>query len=50
MSYGRSIGVQQVMQEMERLQAKGEIPQEELAALESDMTGKVRSRRCRHGF
>ena len=26
------------MQEMERLQAKGEIPQEELAALESDMT------------
>ena len=30
------------MQEMERLQAKGEIPQEELAALESDMTGKVR--------
>ena len=28
---------------MEKLQAKGEIPEEELKALELDMTGKVRS-------
>ena len=27
---------------MEKLQAKGEIPEEELKALELDMTGKVR--------
>jgi len=30
------------MQEMERLQARGEIPEEELKALEEDVTGKVR--------
>lgn len=36
-----SIGVQQVMQEMEKLQAKGEIPEDELRALEEDVTGKV---------
>ena len=36
---------------MERLQAKGEIPQEELAALESDMTGKViRSQICHNSL
>lgn len=31
------------MQEMERLQAKGEVPEDELRALEEDMTGKVMS-------
>lgn len=36
-----SLGVQQVMQEMEKLQAKGEIPEDELRALEEDVTGKV---------
>ena len=30
-----------VLQEMEKLQAKGEIPVEELQALEMDVTGKV---------
>ena len=36
---------------MERLQAKGEIPQEELAALESDMTVKViRSQICHNSL
>ena len=39
-----SIGVQQVMQEMEKLQAKGEIPEDELRALEEDVTGKVFAR------
>jgi len=29
------------LQEMERLQAKGEVPEAELKALELDMTGKV---------
>ena len=29
------------LQEMERLQAKGEIAEEELRALEEDVTGKV---------
>ena len=29
------------MQEMERLAAKGEIPEEELRALEEDVTGKI---------
>ena len=37
----RSIGVQQVMQEMEKLQAKGEIPEDELKALEAEMSGKM---------
>ena len=36
-----SIGVQSVMAEMERLQLRGEVPEEELKALEMDMTGKV---------
>ena len=31
-----------MMQEMERLQARGEVPEEELKALEEDVTGKVR--------
>ena len=35
------IGVQHVMAEMERIQARGEVPEEELKALEMDMTGKV---------
>jgi hypothetical protein len=30
------------MQDMEKLQAKGEVTEEELRALEQDMTGKVR--------
>jgi len=38
---GSAIGVQQVMQEMEKLQAKGEIPEDELRALEEDVTGKI---------
>ena len=37
-----SLGVQQTIQEMERLQAKGELAEEELRALEEDVTGKVR--------
>lgn len=37
----KSIGVQNVMAEMERIQARGEVPEEELKALEMDMTGKV---------
>jgi len=35
------IGVQSMMQEMERMQARGEIPEEELKALEEDVTGSV---------
>lgn len=31
------------MQEMERLQAKGEVNEEVLHAMEEDMTGKVRT-------
>jgi len=31
-----------MMQEMERLQARGEVPEEELKALEEDVTGRVR--------
>lgn len=38
---GSAIGVQNTMQEMERLAAKGEIPEEELRALEEDVTGKI---------
>ena len=37
-------------QEMEKLQAKGEIAEEELRALEEDVTGKVRERRYRRNF
>lgn len=35
------IGVQNTMQEMERLASKGEIAEEELRALEEDVTGKI---------
>lgn len=38
---GSALGVQQVIQEMEKLQAKGEIPEDELRALEEDVTGKI---------
>ncbi|KAI0954606.1 hypothetical protein AcW1_006442 [Taiwanofungus camphoratus] len=38
---GSALGVQQVMQEMEKLQAKGELGEDELRALEEDMTGKI---------
>ncbi|OCH85934.1 DnaJ-domain-containing protein [Obba rivulosa] len=38
---GSALGVQQVMQEMEKLQLKGEVPEEELRALEEDVTGKI---------
>lgn len=37
----RSLGVQSMMQEMEKLQAKGELGEEELRALEIDVTGRV---------
>lgn len=33
--------MQQLIQEMEKLQARGEVPEEELRALEEDVTGKV---------
>lgn len=35
------IGVQSTMQELERLAAKGELAEEELRALEEDVTGKI---------
>lgn len=35
------LGVQSLMQEMEKLQARGEVPEEELKALEEDVTGRV---------
>ncbi|KAI0629388.1 X-domain of DnaJ-containing-domain-containing protein [Trametes polyzona] len=38
---GSAIGVQQTIAEMEKLQAKGEIGEEELRALEEDVTGKI---------
>jgi curved DNA-binding protein CbpA len=38
---GSALGVQQMMQEMEKLQAKGEVGEEELRALEMDVTGKI---------
>ncbi|TCD62335.1 hypothetical protein EIP91_007054 [Steccherinum ochraceum] len=38
---GSAIGVQNFMQEMERLQLKGEVAEEELRALEEDVTGKL---------
>lgn len=40
--YVNRLGVQSLMSEMERLQAKGEIDEEGLRALEQDVTGKVR--------
>ncbi|KAF9647183.1 DnaJ domain-containing protein [Thelephora ganbajun] len=38
---GSALGVQSMIQEMERLQARGEIPEEELKALEEDVTGRI---------
>ncbi|KAI8996611.1 X-domain of DnaJ-containing-domain-containing protein [Trametes punicea] len=38
---GSAIGVQQTIAEMEKLQAKGEVAEEELRALEEDVTGKI---------
>lgn len=38
---GSALSVQQVMQDMERLSAKGEVDEEELKAMELDMTGKI---------
>lgn len=38
---GSALGVQSVVQEMERLQAQGEVPEEELRALEEDVTGRI---------
>ncbi|KII85874.1 hypothetical protein PLICRDRAFT_115528 [Plicaturopsis crispa FD-325 SS-3] len=38
---GSALGVQQMMQEMEKLQAKGELGEEELRALELDVTGRI---------
>ncbi|KIK94185.1 hypothetical protein PAXRUDRAFT_122320, partial [Paxillus rubicundulus Ve08.2h10] len=38
---GSALSVQSLMQDMEKLQAKGEVTDEELRALEQDMTGKI---------
>ncbi|KAJ8588286.1 DnaJ-domain-containing protein, partial [Rhizopogon salebrosus TDB-379] len=38
---GSALGVQSLMTEMERLQAKGEVDEDELRALEQDVTGKI---------
>ncbi|KAF9240694.1 DnaJ domain-containing protein [Melanogaster broomeanus] len=38
---GSALSVQSLMQDMEKLQAKGEVTEEELRALEQDMTGKI---------
>jgi len=38
---GSALSVQTIMQDMERLQSKGEAAEEELKALEMDMTGKL---------
>jgi hypothetical protein len=37
-----SVGVQSVLIDMQKALEKGEVPEEELRALESDVTGKVR--------
>lgn len=39
--WGLAMGVHSVMEDMNKLQA-GELPEEEMRALESDLTGKVR--------
>jgi hypothetical protein len=39
--YRCSVGVQSVLIEMQKALEKGEVPEEELRALESDVTGKV---------
>lgn len=38
---GSTVGVQSAMQDMERLQLKGEVTEEEMRALEEDITGKI---------
>ncbi|KAI0773282.1 X-domain of DnaJ-containing-domain-containing protein [Trametes elegans] len=38
---GSAIGVQQTIAEMEKLQAKGELAEDEIRALEEDVTGKI---------
>lgn len=38
---GSALGVHHTMQEIEKLQAKGELGEEELRALEEDVTGKI---------
>ncbi|KAG8220982.1 X-domain of DnaJ-containing-domain-containing protein [Butyriboletus roseoflavus] len=38
---GSALSVQSLMQEMEKLQAKGEVTEEVLHAMEEDMTGKI---------
>lgn len=38
---GSALSVQQVMQDMERLASKGEVDEDELKAMELDMTGKI---------
>ncbi|RPD59097.1 DnaJ-domain-containing protein [Lentinus tigrinus ALCF2SS1-7] len=38
---GSALGVQQTIAEMEKLQARGELGEEELRALEEDVTGKI---------
>ncbi|KIM90517.1 hypothetical protein PILCRDRAFT_185982 [Piloderma croceum F 1598] len=38
---GSALGVQQMIQEMEKLQAKGEVGEEEMRALEIDVTGRI---------
>lgn len=38
---GSALSVQALMQEMERLQAKGDVAEDEVRALEEDMTGKI---------
>jgi len=38
---GSAVSVQSVMQDLERAQLKGDVPEEELKALEMDVTGKI---------
>lgn len=38
---GSAIGVQQMINEMEKMQEKGEVAEEELRALEEDITGRI---------
>ena len=38
---GSALGVQAMMQEMEKMQAKGELGEDELRAMEMDVTGRV---------
>jgi hypothetical protein len=40
---GSALGVQSVLIDMQKALEKGEVPEEELRALESDVTGKVGS-------